>query len=150
MRVTSGVSLSLIASCVAVCLVGGDKEYDPPQRGPSVPASSSDALSQLLNDSKLSRLLDDPDLWLILKKRLGGGSDEDRCSADRRTNNTIIKTKDSLDAGATFITAPSVTNYRGCENECCKEETCNTAVVNLKDSKVSSKVPIYRAVVAQP
>lgn len=121
---TGASFLMIVAACLTGCLVEGDREYDPP------------ALPQLFSGTRLSRVLADyPRLWLVLKKRLGAGGDR-RCSADQRRNNTIIKTKDSLDAGAQFITAPSVTNYRDCEDECCREKTCNTAVVNLKESKV--------------
>lgn len=120
---TGASCLLIAAACLTGCLVEGDREYDPP------------APPQLFSGTHLSRVIaDDPRLWLVLKKRLGAGSDR-RCSADQRRNNTIIKTKDSLDAGAQFITAPSVTNYRDCEDECCREKTCNTAVVNLKESK---------------
>lgn len=128
LAMTGAPCLLIAAACLTGCLVEGDREYDPP------------ALPQLFSGTRLSRVLaHDPRLWPVLKKRLGAGGDR-RCSADQRRNNTIIKTKDSLDAGAQFITAPSVTNYRDCEDECCREKTCNTVVVNLKKSKVPVSV----------
>jgi len=47
---------------------------------------------------------------------------------------TIIRTKDSLDAGATYQSAPSVTSREDCRKECCQLGTkCNLAV--FKDKK---------------
>ena len=46
---------------------------------------------------------------------------------------TIIRTKDSLDAGATYQSAPTVNSKEECRNECCKLGTkCNLAVFKEK------------------
>ena len=47
--------------------------------------------------------------------------------------NTIIRTKDSLDAGATYQSAPSVSSKEECRQECCKLGTkCTLAVYKDK------------------
>lgn len=108
--------------CILTLSATGDREHSPP-------SVNGDSLNKLLSDPSLSELLNDPDLWLILKKRLGTPME---CLSDSRRNNSIIKTKDSLDAGATFIAAPTVKNDQECEKECCKAESCNTAVLKIK------------------
>lgn len=108
--------------CILTLSAAGDQEHSPP-------SAKGDSLNKLLSDPSLSEFLNDPDLWLILKKRLGTPME---CLANSRRNNSIIKTKDSLDAGARFITAPTVQNEKDCEKECCKEESCNTVVLKIK------------------
>lgn len=108
--------------CILTLSATGDQEHSPP-------SAKGDSLNKLLSDPSLSDLLNDPDLWLILKKRLGTPME---CLANSRRNNSIIKTKDSLDAGAKFITAPTVQTEKECEKECCKEESCNTVVLKIK------------------
>lgn len=112
----------LVILCFLTLSATGDREHSPP-------SVNGDSLNKLLSDPSLSDLLNDPDLWLILKKRIGTPME---CSADSRRNNSIIKTKDSLDAGATFIAAPTVQSDKECEKECCKEKSCNTAVLKIK------------------
>lgn len=47
--------------------------------------------------------------------------------------NTIIRTRDSLNAGATYVSAPNVTSREGCRSQCCKLGTkCNQAVFKDK------------------
>ena len=113
----------LLIFCILTLSATADQEHSPPL------IAKGDSLNKLLSDPSLADLLDDPDLWLILKKRIGTPME---CLADSRRNNSIIKTKDSLDAGATFIAAPTVPNDKECEKECCKEKSCNTAVLKTK------------------
>ncbi|XP_069829858.1 low-density lipoprotein receptor-related protein 11 isoform X2 [Dendropsophus ebraccatus] len=61
--------------------------------------------------------------------RPSGDSGEDLCNFSRQED-YIIRTKDSLEAGATFLQAPAeVSSWRQCLEECCTLPRCSAAVV---------------------
>ena len=45
---------------------------------------------------------------------------------------TIIRSKESIDAGAVLIGKESVSGANECYNLCCKYSTCNTAIMHYK------------------
>ena len=49
-------------------------------------------------------------------------------------NGSIIRTHDSIEAGATFIKSPVVESRAGCQEVCCDIANCNLAV--YKDKQV--------------
>ena len=62
-----------------------------------------------------------------------GGS----CSYDV-VESTIIRTQDSLDAGAKFLQSfTSQVDREMCQTKCCEEKTCNLAVIKEKVSDVA-------------
>ena len=87
-------------------------------------------IANLLSDPSLSSLIDDPDFLLVLKKRLGGTAISD--CRPKEKNETIIKTKESLDNGAIYISTPIIHKRQDCFDKCCDEKECNTAVVKDK------------------
>ncbi|XP_007484773.1 low-density lipoprotein receptor-related protein 11 isoform X2 [Monodelphis domestica] len=57
---------------------------------------------------------------------------------------SIIRTKDSLGAGATFLTAPAaVRDWQQCVAACCAEPLCTVAVVELPQLQASSDLNCY-------
>ncbi|KAG8582949.1 hypothetical protein GDO81_008234 [Engystomops pustulosus] len=61
--------------------------------------------------------------------RPSGDSGEDLCSFNQ-LEDYIIRTKDSLEAGATFLKAPGeVYSWKQCLEECCSQPRCSAAVV---------------------
>ena len=78
-------------------------------------------------------------LWLEIQKRLqdfddkDDGLDTEQCKFQSK-DGMIIRTKDSLDAGANFLSSPTVTSREECEEECCESDDCNLAVFKAKVS----------------
>ena len=82
-------------------------------------------------------------LWIEIQKRLQDYDDKSdglqpqdprqqgQCRFDTE-DGMIIRTQDSLNAGATFISAPTVNARAECEEECCMEENCNLAIFKAK------------------
>ncbi|XP_044146763.1 low-density lipoprotein receptor-related protein 11 [Bufo gargarizans] len=61
--------------------------------------------------------------------RPSGDSGEDLCNFSRQED-YIIRTKDSLEAGATFLKAPGeVDSWKQCLEDCCSQPRCSAAVV---------------------
>jgi len=123
------IVLCLIGTIIASTIVSADTER----------ASDLDnTLNDLLNDSSLKELFDDPNLLLAIKKRLGGAAQRDElddCPAGRRKDGSIIKTHDSILRGAVFISSPpDVRSTDDCIRRCCREESCNTAISKNKVS----------------
>ncbi|XP_036623311.1 low-density lipoprotein receptor-related protein 11 isoform X2 [Trichosurus vulpecula] len=57
---------------------------------------------------------------------------------------SIIRTKDSLGAGATFLTAPAaVRDWQQCVAACCAEPLCTVAVVELPQPQASGDLNCY-------
>ncbi|XP_027713779.1 low-density lipoprotein receptor-related protein 11 [Vombatus ursinus] len=57
---------------------------------------------------------------------------------------SIIRTKDSLDAGATFLTAPAaVRDWQQCVAACCAEPLCTVAVVELPQPQDNGDLNCY-------
>ncbi|XP_068925798.1 low-density lipoprotein receptor-related protein 11 isoform X2 [Petaurus breviceps papuanus] len=57
---------------------------------------------------------------------------------------SIIRTKDSLGAGATFLTAPAaVRDWQQCVAACCAEPLCTVAVVELPQPQAASDLNCY-------
>ena len=50
----------------------------------------------------------------------------------REIEDSIIKTSDSLDAGAIYLGSPESPSKQLCQNECLKNWTCNLAVFKQK------------------
>ncbi|KAM6367370.1 low-density lipoprotein receptor-related protein 11 [Alca torda] len=63
----------------------------------------------------------------------GGGGEGERCGSSSSFSarpDSIIRTKDSIAAGATFLRAPAgVAGWRQCLDACCAEPRCTLAVV---------------------
>ena len=93
-----------------------------------------DLIQQILNDPQLSSLLDDPDkLMDMLKEKLRSPSKSDKkCSVSVSKRHTIIKTRESKEAGAIFLTAVTVDSPQACVDVCCANSSCNTAVMKQK------------------
>ncbi|XP_069464224.1 low-density lipoprotein receptor-related protein 11 isoform X2 [Ambystoma mexicanum] len=68
---------------------------------------------------------------------------EDGCEGRFSTlQGYIIRTKDSLGAGATFLTAPGgVSSWHQCLGACCEEPRCSVAVVELSTSPSRQSAP---------
>ncbi|XP_069090400.1 low-density lipoprotein receptor-related protein 11 isoform X2 [Pleurodeles waltl] len=68
---------------------------------------------------------------------------EDGCEGRFTTlQDYIIRTKDSLAAGATFLAAPGgVSTWHQCMGACCEEPRCSVAVVELSTSSSHQHVP---------
>src|SRR6266536_166446 len=87
------------------------------------------APSQPLNQSFMT-LLENPNIWLDTNKRQKNSWQKD-CAVQKR-DNTIIKTRESLDVGAVFIASPKVRNKQACQEACCQDTKCNTAISSVK------------------
>jgi len=72
------------------------------------------------------------------RRQLEDSSDETSCSVVNQRSGTIIQTKQSLAAGAMFLTAPEIKNQDDCLSACCNTLSCNTAVVKWK-----ARIPDY-------
>ena len=76
----------------------------------------------------------------VLEKRLNewgldendGLSDNDDGCAFTYNNGSIIRTQDSINAGAKFLKAPEVSARESCEEICCDIGNCNLAVYKDK------------------
>ena len=83
-------------------------------------------------------------LWTQIRKRLKdyGYSDSDLDDLDKELdgeqctynfqNGTIIRTHDSIEAGATFINSQIGISREECTSECCSVDNCNIAVFKEK------------------
>ena len=79
-------------------------------------------------------------LYKVLQKRLnewdldendGLENEEDDCSFNYN-NGSIIRTHDSIEAGAAFIKSPIVPSRESCQEICCDIANCNLAVYKDK------------------
>ena len=91
-------------------------------------------IQQILNDPQLSDLLKDPDkLMEMLREKLRSSSESDnKCSVAINKRHTIIKTRESVEAGAIFFSASNVDSSQACIDACCANSSCNTAVMKQK------------------
>ncbi|XP_059256919.1 low-density lipoprotein receptor-related protein 11 isoform X3 [Mustela nigripes] len=109
---------------------------------PSAPLSELHAqlsgVEQLLEEFRRQLQQERPQEELELELRAGGGSPEEGCPGPgggggySAMRDAIIRTKDSLAAGASFLSAPAaVRDWRQCVAACCSEPRCSVAVVEL-------------------
>ncbi|XP_032195153.1 low-density lipoprotein receptor-related protein 11 isoform X3 [Mustela erminea] len=108
---------------------------------PSAPLSELHAqlsgVEQLLEEFRRQLQQERPQEELELELRAGGGSPEEGCPGPggggySAMPDAIIRTKDSLAAGASFLSAPAaVRDWRQCVAACCSEPRCSVAVVEL-------------------
>lgn len=94
-------------------------------------------VEQLLEEFRRQLQQERPQEELELELRAGGGPQEG-CPGPgggggySAMPDAIIRTKDSLAAGASFLTAPAaVRDWRQCVAACCSEPRCSVAVVEL-------------------
>uniref|UniRef100_A0A8C6RJJ6 Low density lipoprotein receptor-related protein 11 n=1 Tax=Nannospalax galili TaxID=1026970 RepID=A0A8C6RJJ6_NANGA len=93
-------------------------------------------LHQLLEDFHRQLQQERPHEELELELRAGGGRRED-CPGPggdgySAAPDAIIRTKDSIAAGARFLSAPAtVRDWRQCVAACCSEPRCSVAVLEL-------------------
>ncbi|KAK2114494.1 Low-density lipoprotein receptor- protein 11 [Saguinus oedipus] len=107
---------------------------------PAAPLSELHAqlsgVEQLLEEFRRQLQQERPQEELELELRAGGGPQED-CPGPggggySALPDAIIRTKDSLAAGASFLRAPAaVRGWRQCVAACCSEPRCSVAVVEL-------------------
>lgn len=107
---------------------------------PAAPLSELHAqlsgVEQLLEEFRRQLQQERPQEELELELRSGGGPQED-CPGPggggySAMRDAIIRTKDSLAAGASFLRAPAaVRGWRQCVAACCSEPRCSVAVVEL-------------------
>ena len=69
---------------------------------------------------------------MVRGRREVANSAEARCSVVNERSETIIQTKQSLEAGAVFLVAPDVESQADCLSACCNTPSCNTATVKFK------------------
>jgi len=91
-------------------------------------------IQQILDDPQLSALLDDPEkLMDMLQEKLRNpsksGSD---CLVAIKQRHSIIKSKESLAAGAVFLSSLNVDSVQSCVDACCLNSSCNTAIMQQK------------------
>ncbi|XP_022359548.1 low-density lipoprotein receptor-related protein 11 [Enhydra lutris kenyoni] len=108
---------------------------------PSAPLSELHAqlsgVEQLLEEFRRQLQQERPQEELELELRAGGGPPEEGCPGPggggySAMPDAIIRTKDSLAAGASFLSAPAaVRDWRQCVAACCSEPRCSVAVVEL-------------------
>ncbi|XP_032729056.1 low-density lipoprotein receptor-related protein 11 isoform X3 [Lontra canadensis] len=108
---------------------------------PSAPLSELHAqlsgVEQLLEEFRRQLQQERPQEELELELREGGGPPEEGCPGPggggySAMPDAIIRTKDSLAAGASFLSAPAaVRDWRQCVAACCSEPRCSVAVVEL-------------------
>ncbi|XP_047589927.1 low-density lipoprotein receptor-related protein 11 isoform X2 [Lutra lutra] len=108
---------------------------------PSAPLSQLHAqlsgVEQLLEEFRRQLQQERPQEELELELRAGGGPSEEGCPGPggggySAMPDAIIRTKDSLAAGASFLSAPAaVRDWRQCVAACCSEPRCSVAVVEL-------------------
>ncbi|XP_045400520.1 low-density lipoprotein receptor-related protein 11 [Lemur catta] len=93
-------------------------------------------VEQLLEEFRRQLQQERPQEELELELRAGGGPQED-CPGRggggySAMPDAIIRTKDSIAAGASFLRAPAaVRDWRQCVAACCSEPRCSVAVVEL-------------------
>ncbi|XP_003790301.1 low-density lipoprotein receptor-related protein 11 [Otolemur garnettii] len=107
---------------------------------PAAPLSELHAklsgVEQLLEEFRRQLQQERPPEELELELRAGGGPQED-CPGPggggySAMPDAIIRTKDSIAAGASFLRAPAaVRDWRQCVAACCSEPRCSVAVVEL-------------------
>ncbi|KAM6185598.1 low-density lipoprotein receptor-related protein 11 [Rhynchocyon petersi] len=106
----------------------------PSGRAEGPPAAPLPAVEQLLQEFR-RQLRQEPPQELELELRANGDPREDCPGAGggyRALPDAIIRTKDSLAAGASFLRAPAaVRGWRQCVAACCAEPRCSVAVVEL-------------------
>ncbi|XP_045661294.1 low-density lipoprotein receptor-related protein 11 isoform X2 [Ursus americanus] len=115
---------------------------------PSEPLSELHAqlsgVEQLLEEFRRQLQQERPQEELELELRAGGGPPQEGCPGPggggySAMPDAIIRTKDSLAAGASFLTAPAaVRDWRQCVAACCSEPRCSVAVVELPRRPASS------------
>ncbi|XP_042109546.1 low-density lipoprotein receptor-related protein 11-like isoform X2 [Ovis aries] len=107
---------------------------------PSAPLSELHAqlsgVEQLLEEFRRQLQQERPQEELELELRAGGDPQEGcpgpRGGGYRARPDAIIRTKDSIAAGASFLSAPAaVRDWRQCLQACCLEPHCSVAVVEL-------------------
>lgn len=102
---------------------------------PGEPAAPPSGVDRLLQDFR--RQLQRARPREELEPELLGGPQEDCPGAGgaavyRAVSDTIIRTQDSIAAGASFLRAPgTVRGWRQCVAACCSEPSCSVAVVQL-------------------
>ncbi|XP_066104140.1 low-density lipoprotein receptor-related protein 11 [Saccopteryx bilineata] len=110
----------------------------PPAAPPAEPRPQPPGVEQLLEEFRRQLRQERPrgELELELQRRAGGGPRQD-CPGPGGGGysvlaDAIIRTKDSIAAGASFLRAPAaVRDWRQCVAACCSEPRCSVAVVEL-------------------
>ncbi|KAI5193883.1 Low-Density Lipoprotein Receptor-Related Protein 11 [Manis pentadactyla] len=108
----------------------------PPTASLSELHAQLSGVDQLLEEFRWQLQQQRPQEELELELRAGGGPREDCPGAGgggySAMPDAIIRTKDSLAAGASFLRAPAaVRDWRQCVAACCSEPGCSLAVVEL-------------------
>ncbi|KAI5938426.1 Low-density lipoprotein receptor-related protein 11 [Manis javanica] len=108
----------------------------PPSASLSELHAQLSGVEQLLEEFRRQLQQQRPQEELELELRAGGGPREDCPGAGgggySAMPDAIIRTKDSLAAGASFLRAPAaVRDWRQCVAACCSEPGCSLAVVEL-------------------
>jgi len=91
-------------------------------------------IQQILDDPQLSVLLDDPEkLMDMLQKKLRSPSKPgNKCLVAVKKQHSIIKSRESLAAGAVFLSSLTVDFVQSCVDACCANSSCNTAIMQPK------------------
>lgn len=116
-------------------LPSGRAAAPPPAPLSELHAQLSD-VDQLLEDFRRQLQQERPQEELELELRAGGGPRQG-CPGPggggySAMSDAIIRTKDSIAAGASFLRAPeAVRDWRQCVAACCSEPRCSVAVVEL-------------------
>uniref|UniRef100_M3Z306 Low-density lipoprotein receptor-related protein 11 n=1 Tax=Mustela putorius furo TaxID=9669 RepID=M3Z306_MUSPF len=106
-------------------------------------------VEQLLEEFRRQLQQERPQEELELELRAGGGSPEEGCPGPggggySAMRDAIIRTKDSLAAGASFLSAPAaVRDWRQCVAACCSEPRCSVAVVELPRQPAPAALGCY-------
>jgi len=91
-------------------------------------------IQQILDDPQLSDLLDDPEkLMDMLQEKLRNPSKPaSKCLIAIKKQHSIIKSRESMAAGAVFLYSLTVDSAQYCVDACCANSSCNTAVMQQK------------------
>ncbi|XP_057595308.1 low-density lipoprotein receptor-related protein 11 isoform X4 [Hippopotamus amphibius kiboko] len=130
-----GLRLLLLLLLLSLWLPGG-RAAGPPSAPLSELHAQLSGVEQLLEEFRRQLQQERPREELELELRAGGGPQEG-CPGPggggyRAMPDAIIRTKDSIAAGASILSAPAaVRDGRQCLEACCLEPRCSVAVVEL-------------------
>lgn len=132
---------------LGLCLPSARAAPPPPPAPRSEPHAQLPGVEQLLEEFGRQLQQERPQEELELELRAGGGPQEG-CPGPggggfSALHDAIIRTKDSIAAGASFLRAPAaVRDWRQCVAACCAEPRCSVAVVELPRRPVPSAAPL--------
>ncbi|XP_012615166.2 low-density lipoprotein receptor-related protein 11 isoform X1 [Microcebus murinus] len=129
--------LRALRGLLLLCLwLPSGRAAEPPAAPLSELHAQLSGVEQLLEEFRRQLQQERPQEELELELRAGGGPQED-CPGQggggfSAMPDAIIRTKDSIAAGASFLRAPAaVRDWRQCVAACCSEPRCSVAVVEL-------------------